>query len=449
MTPEFVSRMLAKPFDVDPISTPVDIEQASFYFKRAFQQQDHVERGYLTRYAVKKMCKDATAKVDVKLDSQFLDSLIHAGDDNKDGRVDKDEFLVILHNVWEATTRMAANQLHAHFSTISDAADEAARTRRDHASNVVALLPWGFGRDKSGAIYDEIENKEVRTSPELLPLGSFTLMAREIASRGVGIIVEADTRWKNALPHDLQQEFRDTLDPVREAALKFTVFHNPKDEASLSDLDEMMTVQRILVESGALLGYSGKKRKEIEKTGLSLDNLRNMQVKCQALARHIRGFVHALTHGSANESAPGAAPLWPSAMTLPNDLKRWRRSRLKTWSWLINRDMNAIWDNVTSAVEGSRNQYAQYAAPIQRSSSSAGSSSRQGPDDRHNALDSDARKAARDYCAGIRLPEATELAYLQAIDRKLVLQNVGFYSEEEKTFITKGSSTPPRTTQGC
>ena len=35
--PEYVAQMLAKPFAMDPIKGVVDIEKATFYFKRAFQ----------------------------------------------------------------------------------------------------------------------------------------------------------------------------------------------------------------------------------------------------------------------------------------------------------------------------------------------------------------------------------------------------------------------------
>lgn len=232
--PEYVARMLAKPFRVDPLRGSVDFEKATFYFKRAFHQQDYLEREYLTRLEVASMCEDAGARVGAQLNSQYLTNLIHAGDVNKDGRVDEDEFLMIMHNVLLETISTAGEQLHGLFSRVSDAADEEAYMRRSRDPYVVLSLPWGFSRGKGAPFYDEVEETEVSRRPPLLPLHSFTLMAQEVASRGVGIIDDADKYWTKALSQDLRKEFRDVLEPVRGAALLFTVFHNPSNQASTS-----------------------------------------------------------------------------------------------------------------------------------------------------------------------------------------------------------------------
>ena len=351
--PDYVSKMLAKPFTIDPLKGAVDIEKSSFYFKRAFHQRDCVEKGYLTRHEVISMCKEAIAVSNVELSSQALTGLIHSGDQNRDGRVDRDEFVLIMHNLLEAVSSIAGEQTHAIFKDVSDAADLAAKREQEKPENLIAALPWGIKHTRGPPFYDEIEQTTVHEQPALLPLHSFTIMAQTVASRSVGVIDEASTRWWKALSQDLRQTFRAVLDSVREAALGFTIFFSKSDETSLSDLDEMMVASHVVRQE-----YPSSARQN------TLDDLRDVQRKCHYLSRHIRDFVARLEHPDSHDFRLIGEPTWPSAQTLTTDLSRWRLARMETWAWLITEMRHEIWEAVSDTVTRSRRWYSQYIEPL-------------------------------------------------------------------------------------
>jgi len=376
------------------------------------------------------MCKDAIERVSAELDNHFLNGLMHAGDQNKDGKIDWGEFLVIMHNVLEDTTSKAREQLLGLFGRVSDAAIAAATLRRDRSPNIIESLPWGFSRDREHVVYDEVEEREAAKQPPLLSLQSFTLMAREVASHGVAIIVEADTHWTKALPRDLRKSFREVLEPVRSAAIEFTNLHNPGDETALSDLDEIMTVLHIIQQS-----------EPTNVPGTVLKDLLSTRERCHHLARDLQGFVFRLKHRDPTDTR-GAVASWPAARTLPNDLRNWREAHMETWAGLIAEKSRTIWSDVTDTVKKSREWYAQFLGPcpkqLQRSSSLVSSSSHSLHSRQYNALHLQALDTARGFCSVIRNEDESERAKLRAQRRKCTLADVRLNSVRNKTFFAKG-----------
>nr|POE47541.1 hypothetical protein CFP56_00872 [Quercus suber] len=426
--PKYVAKMLLIPLTIDPIRGSIDIETSSFYFKRAFHQQDYRDRGFLTRHEVIFMCREALSEIDTQLDDSYLTNLVHAGDHNQDGMVDKDEFLIIMHNVLEAIVTYGDIQMKTRFQAVIRHADTEAKDRQ--MSQIATSLPWGFGRNSVSPIFDLVEGTQTASIPPLLPLSSFTLMAVEIATRSVGIIDEADKHWSASLPQDLRNEFRQTLDRVRNVAIRFTCFFAPKTDQALSDLDAMLTMLHI-VES------------KTSSTVLSdnLAHLRNIRDQCADLASHIRGYVWHLGHQRADDSAFGLSS-WPTSRTLTVDLANWKRTRMETWAWLISEQSNQLdWIKIPETLKTIRAWYIKYtvSASVQGEQPVHGSSSssRSVKGRAQVSLNTAAMTIARNFAAEVRRQNTNQRQYLRR-QRRMCTVKFRLNGEDHTTFFSKG-----------
>jgi hypothetical protein len=434
--PDYVSKMLAKPLSVDPIKDSMDIEKANLWFKRAFHGQDYRDKGYLTRNEVNKMCQEALSNVDVVPDAQYLMDLISLGDEDHDGRIVQDEFLVIIHNVWEHISDLASQQMLARFESDIKSAIAAAEARRD--ADVVGSLPWGFARERVPPFYDEIEEAPVDFQPSLLPLHSFTLMAKEIASRSVRVIDDANEYWTKALSQDLQKKFNETLDKVRDMAIKFTKFYDTNSEAALSDLDEMLAALTVIQET----------RPQYRELSQILQQLRSVQRRSFHLARHICGFVWRLEHPDADAVHEPNRPSWPSTRTLTADLGKWRNARMETWAWLISDEPSRIseeltsgWDAIDDTIFRCRQWYAQsndvMYKPVSSSSMSM-ASSHYSLIPTQNTLNSQAVEIVRMTAATLRQHDTDERGKLREKSRTCTLSRLRIERTNKRSFFAKG-----------
>lgn len=455
--PAYVSRMLAMPFQVPALRHTFDVDKANFYFKRAFRQQDHREQGYLTRHEVVTLCRDVTIDTDgnKSLSENSVLGLIHMGDQNQDGQVDIDEFVVIMHNVLESFLFIRDEKVQSSLEEVVVQADAAAKDRQ--ATNILACLPWGFARDKGPPFLDIIEDVEVDRAPPLLPLYSFTLMAREIASFGVGVLSVADERWRRALPDaETRQSFRNALFSVRDVSIRFTMFFDKRSEESLSDLDEMIAVISVVQTVQRPLGEK-------------MNELQNVRKQCAELAANIRGFVWRLQHPKPTDDINSQSS-WPATTTLSTDLKNWELAHMETWAWVIGeKSREANWEHIREVVDGCRKWYEQQSPPtaassrqiphsssspsgsaqVQSTSSSSPGSSRHIYTQSVNTLYNQAVLIAKDFCYALRQSDADELNRLHQVRRNCVLEDLRIsLGQKKKLNFSKGKDAIFRTLIG-
>lgn len=346
---EYVLRMLTKPFAHGPTTGVTDDEHASFYFARAFHQMDCTDRGFLTRNQVIKICERALVDANGPLDRHSLNQIVHFGDRNRDGKVDKSEFRSIMLEILRISLQIC-------FQNDIIQADTKAVARYLATDCITLALPWGFSRTSGPLCFDEIEQVCVTGPPALLPLKSFTLMAQEVASRGVRVINEADEHWQRALPdRESRADFRKTFDAALNVACSFSLFYNTEGETQLSDLDDMACDLTIL-----------RAAQPTDKTLSSrLIDLLRLRSQCEDIASQLRGLIWRIEHLNPDQAQHGDNACWPSPETLTRDLDMWRKSHVGVWAYRIHDQWAKTWQHVTQAVSEHREWYEKERASTQ------------------------------------------------------------------------------------
>lgn len=386
----FVASMISKPFKVDPIKRDMPRERILFYFNRAFSQLDYLEQGGRSRPDVISACQDAMRATNSSLSAYHCDKFIYEGDTNNDATIDRGEFLGSMNRALSAAYATLREGIIRQISSEIQQADASARERQSRrvgaTTNRVPLpLPWGFQYLDSSQVdlYDIVQGCSTNVNaPQPLPLGSFTLLAQEVYTRGNRILNSSSVHWLAALPRDRRLDFNSTFDRVRSVAIRFDLLYRDGNEAALSDLDEMLAVLNIV--------QSAEPSEAIKE---NLISLRNLRVRCESIGQLIRGFTWRLERMESED------PRRPSPQTLKDDLAGWEGAHMNSWSWLIaeSANLNASWEWVVTQVQESRQWYSGF-----RDLTSESSGSWQAPPVWQNKLHSQAIEIARSFVKGVR-----------------------------------------------
>jgi hypothetical protein len=349
---DYVQLMLTKPFGHAPAAGVTSDEHANFYFERAFHQMDYTERGYLTRNQVTRTCDKALVAANSPLDRQTLARIVHFGDRNRDGKVDKGEFASIMLDVLHHSLQIC-------FDDDICRAEAEALSRYATKDGMTLALPWGFSRTTDTLYFDEIELVTVDRPPALLPLKSFTLMSQEVASRGVRIANEADEYWHKALPDpESRATFAKTFERVLDVACSFSLFYNPDSEDELSDLDDMIIDLSVL-----------RTQQDSDKTFTSrLTDLLNVRTQCEKIALQLRGITWRIEHLNTDQVCTSNQTRWPSPETLIYDLDMWRKSHVEVWAYNIHEQWEKIRQDVAAKIIEHRQWYDEQQQSLPRSS---------------------------------------------------------------------------------
>lgn len=355
---------------------------------------DYTERGFLTRNQVTRTCDKALVVANGPLDRQTLARIVHFGDRNRDGKVDKGEFSSIMLDVLHHSLQIC-------FDDDICRADAEAISRYATKEGMTLALPWGFSRTTGTPYFDEIELVTVGQPPALLPLKSFTLMSQEVASRGVKIANEADEYWHKALPDpESRATFAKTFERVLDVACSFSLFYNAGSEDELSDLDDMIFDLSIL-----------RTQQLPDNTFTSrLTDLLNVRAQCEKIALQLRGIFWRIEHLNTDQVRTSNQTRWPSPETLTYDLDMWRKSHVEVWAYKIHEQWDKIQQEVAAKIIEHRHWYDEQQQSLPRSSTLPidtevrgwmGSKARDYVRPQ-NALHTRAVKVVRDYATNLR-----------------------------------------------
>ena len=347
----YIHETLSKALSMELFSDLVEIETASTYFKRAFSQQDAYNRGYLTRNEATIIGKHAVQEAGIDISDREIKGIIDGYDDGN-AKIDREEFLGIMHELRFLIHDELKQKWRRLFDDTNARAEQRAATQRLVSHDEGEFLHWGFLRESyvpDASYMDIVENKPLDSRPPVLPPWSFTVMAYE-AANCVSVVDVAENEWWNKVLPDqhLRDQFHRTFTHIREIALRFALFENKNDRSQLSDLDEMVSVVRLLSQTEGTRNIAEH----------PMEALCQARGKAHALLREIVGFAFVLQADDGFGADSGLRRLGrPSTASLPNDLKRWKENHMESWAKLIGNKADEEWPVIETAALASRQWY--------------------------------------------------------------------------------------------
>lgn len=182
------------------------------------------------------------------MNASKLMMLVRAGDRNKNGVIDRREFMIICDKIVDELEDIHEKSLHKIMADSKVAASRERdllieKMRRDHPAR--APLPWGWTYQPPGRFHDRISGYHTNSRKPLdTPYESFSCMAYLSAPeclRRIRLVRDVYVGQNVTDPNHLN-----ALETMQRAALKFTILEDQNAyDASSSDLDEMSTELRI------------------------------------------------------------------------------------------------------------------------------------------------------------------------------------------------------------
>jgi hypothetical protein len=294
--------------------------------KRIFHQLDWRDRGFLFRPTVEDECRDAIHKAEISVSDGQLLQLVSDGDKNRDGRIDRDEFVDFIDELLSLVRDAEEERLQKIVAEDNKRGIEYCRRQIGkifEENPAHAILPWGWifnpAEPRRWALSNGVET--LLESPDLpyMTLRSFGVAAIVADRLCIRKLERALTKWSEELfqyPPELFDEYQKPIDAVLVAASRFAIFEREKSPSRRnSELDELHELTSLVVMDG-IADFENYPSGELSK-------LRNdtFDVIC-----NIMGFVEAL--GQLRD---------PEYRNSPLSIEHWRKEHIQTRASRINK----------------------------------------------------------------------------------------------------------------
>jgi hypothetical protein len=265
---------------------------------RAFNQQDWLHEGILTRPNVVQMCSEVLQRANVTYELDSLKRRAVTFDTNRDGQIDKEEFVTLIDDLIQVTAEVRKMSQFAEFERLGrNAREVSAKRRRMSPSPSIVPWIWSVDRKASTPYRDMITmTSHFEPPPSRCTDALFATMATE-AEVYVGKISDFQSRWLGIVRTSLQRTFLEALNSVRGVALQFVLFE-PEQYGKITDLDILISSIRVLINTKTPLSFSGDILRDVK-------NVVDAWVSSQNLLASIQGFCSQFQRFS---SAPNISP---------------------------------------------------------------------------------------------------------------------------------------------
>jgi hypothetical protein len=317
---DYVQELLAKLFhSVDSIA----MENTILLTKRIFHQLDWRNCGFLYRPTIEDEFRDAIHRAKMVLSDERILQLVSDGDKNRDGVIDREEFVELVNELLALFIKGEDDGLQESVAKDSGrgveyCVREVTKIFADKPSQ--AILPWGWrlGSTEPTTFIFEYGSTTFMTS-EVAPhvtLRSFRVAAFIAARLCVRMIVRALSVWGKELvknPPHVFDEYQRPIDVVLKVASGFALFEKGKSPSRWdSQLDELQDLMSLV----ATVDSTGPNAEDATSLLGKISKLRDDTFN---VLRLILGFVVALGQ------LPGTE--WRES---PPKIENWRRLRMQT-----------------------------------------------------------------------------------------------------------------------
>jgi hypothetical protein len=322
---DYVQGLLGKLLQLVDL-TPTARDRIVLPAKRIFHQLDWRDRGFLFRPTIEDECRDAIQKAGISVSDGQLMQLVSDGDKNRDGRIDRGEFVDFIDELLSLVRNAEDERLQKIVVKDNERGIEYCRRQVGkifEENPAHAILPWAW-------IFNSVEprrwtlNDGVETLLEShdlphITLRSFTVAAIVADRLCIRMLEQALTKWSEKLfqyPPELFDEYQKPIDAVLVAASRFAIFERDKSSSRWdSELDELHELASLVVTDG-MASFEDCPSGELSK-------LRNdtFDVIC-----NIMGFI----------SAIGQLPDPGYRSSLPS-IDDWRKEHIQTRASRINK----------------------------------------------------------------------------------------------------------------
>jgi hypothetical protein len=299
------------------------MENTILHAKRIFHQLDWRDRGFLYRPTIEDEFRDAIHEAKMVLSDERLVQLVSDGDKNRDGVIDRDEFIELTNELLMLFIKGEDDGLRGSIAKNIDLAieyctREVTQIFADKPSQ--AVLPWGWRLSSTEPTtftfgYGSTTLMTSTTTPQVT-LQSFRVAALVADRLCVRMTVQALKTWSQELikhPSHVFDEYQRPVDDVLKVASRFVSFEARKSSSRLvNKLDEVHELASLVVN----VESNGT---EDEHAINLLERLNVLRTDTFSLLRLILGFVGALGQ------LPGSK--WRDS---PPSIEDWRRMRMHT-----------------------------------------------------------------------------------------------------------------------
>jgi hypothetical protein len=298
------------------------MENTILLAKRIFHQLDWLNRGFLFRHIIEDEFRDAISKAKMILSDEQLVQLVSDGDKNRDGVIDRDEFVELISHLLVLFVKGKDEGLQENIAKNSSLGiDYCTRevTKMFANNPSQAILPWGWKRSSTepAKFIFEHGSTHFMTSDAMPPvtLRSFRVATFVAIRLCVRVIDHALATWSQELIKNpkVSDEYRQPIDDVLTVASRFALFESGKSSSRWgSKLDKLYELASLVVS----VKSTGPEPERATDLLAKLSELRNNTFN---VLRLILGFVAALGQ------LPGSE--WQNS---PPSIEDWRKLRMET-----------------------------------------------------------------------------------------------------------------------
>ena len=358
--PDYVQKLLSRLLNLE-YSGSDDPNTMLVPIKRVYYQADWTDRGYLYRTDVEYHCRSAIGKTEFSCDDQELFEIVRSEDRNRDGKIDCNEFVEIVHRLVDLATKAKEQNFQ---QLVEDSNLQGARlakyeqqllwsTRPDQT-----ILPWGWSRDDTpsdGVQYTSPLGFQSRSDP-VIPTNSFTSLAFNAARVCIPRISQAQEKWGRytaKMSKKISKEYQEALELVLLAASNFVILESSHGPTKFSDLDNLVAMADLAVVDDS---------PEFE--GCPVGILRDLQHECYSILNAIQGFVFELKDSELKQIVRGSVS-WEmrdheikqdDCSESPPGIREWRKLQMPTRAARINVE-SGRWDMIQETISNCRAWY--------------------------------------------------------------------------------------------
>ena len=306
---DYVQGLLAKLLEPES-STSGDTPRITRIAKRIYHQLDWADRGFLYRFTVEDKFRHAIIRAKIALSENDLSKLIITGDENGDGKLDRDEFVGLNFNLLAYAKSLAEKALQEQIET------DVQRGKKDFLEVILKWVnaepenakSWGWQANTRdwNFVYDLEKYIQSATFPPI-DLASFTILsyaANHICIPKVGRTLEKWSEKLISLPPEQYDKYHGPIDAVLDAASKFFIFERVKSTvATYNTLDEFITLSE-------MVPIDGDPRYD----GCPLLKVMKLRDQCDSVLSSILGFIAAMDPGVHDK---------------PPALDKWRKMKMR------------------------------------------------------------------------------------------------------------------------